>query len=305
MKIKFRFQLLALLLIRVSFSALSAAEGPASSRTEYTHTADLVYGRKFGMALTLDVFAPARANGAGILFLMSGGWVSNQGPVNARSFDALLARGYTVFTVWHGSQPKYVVPEIMQDVHRAARFVRANARRFGIDPQRIGVTGTSSGGHLSLLLGLMGGPGPADAKDPIDRESSAVQAVACFCPPTDFANWTKAGDDVLIVNPMDPKYAGAWKPQGDTREGRVQLWREWSPIRFVKAGAPPIFVIHGDADRTVPIYQARAFAEACRAAGVTHALVVREGKDHTWPEMTVDRGQFADWFDRTLNAKTN
>src|SRR6185369_11324684 len=123
-----------------------------------------------------DVFQPVKANGAGVLFLMSGGWVSSYSAPNPRNFEALLGRGYTVFTVWHGSQPKYIVPEIMEDIHRAARFVRANAKRFGIDPQRIGVTGTSSGGHLSLLLALMGGPGKPDAKDPIDRESSAVQA---------------------------------------------------------------------------------------------------------------------------------
>jgi acetyl esterase/lipase len=294
-----------LLLVGLTMAMAFAAETRPVAAAEFTRSADVIYGRKFGTALTLDVFAPAKPNGAGVLFLMSGGWVSNQAPVNARSFEVLLARGYTVFTVWHGSQPKYIVPEIMEDIHRAARFVRANAARFAIDPQRLGVTGTSSGGHLSLLLGLMGGPGKSDAKDVIDRESSAVQAVACFCPPTDFANWTKAGDDLLIVNPMDSRYAGAWRPLGDTREGRVQLWREWSPIHFVKAGAPPIFVIHGDADRTVPIYQAKAFAEACRAARVPHTLVVREGKDHTWPEMAADRAQFADWFDRYLRANAN
>jgi acetyl esterase/lipase len=296
---KFKLSL-GFLLIGIVMSALFAAETPIA--TEFTRTADVIYGRKFGTALTLDVFAPAKPNRAGVLFLMSGGWVSNQGPVNPRSFEALLARGYTVFTVWHGSQPKYIVPEIMEDIHRSARFVRANASRFGIDPQRIGVTGTSSGGHLSLLLGLMGGPGKSDAKDPIDRESSAVQAVACFCPPTDFANWAQAGDDRLILNPMDSRYAGAWGARGETREGREQLWREWSPIHFVKAGAPPVFVIQGDVDRTVPVYQAKAFGDACRAAGVTHTLVVREGKDHTWPEMGADRTQFADWFDRYLTG---
>ena len=275
----------------------------AADATKFTPTEDVIYGRKFGTALTLDVFKPETANGAGVLFLMSGGWVSNYGVPNARNFEAFLARGYTVFTVWHGSQPKYVVPEIIEDIHRAARFVRANAKRFSIDPMKLGVTGTSSGGHLSLLLGVMGGPGKPEAKDPIDRQSSAVQAVAVFCPPTDFANWTKAGDDRMIVNPVASQYAGAWLPRAATQEGRETLWREWSPIRFVKAGAPPTFIIHGDRDRTVPLFQAQAFDAACRTAGVPSALVVREGKDHTWPEMAADRAQFADWFDRHLLGK--
>ncbi len=294
-----RLRLLVLCAVVLFAGLASAADSPAP----FTHTADVIYGRKFGTALTLDVFQPATPNGAGVLYLMSGGWVSSHSTPNPRLFQVFLARGYTVFTVWHGSQPKYVVPEIMQDIHRAARFVRANAQRFNLDAERLGVTGTSSGGHLSLLLGVTGGPGKPDAKDPIDRVSSAVQAVAVFCPPTDFSNWRAAGDDTLIVNPMDPKYSGAWSPRGDTREGREQLWREWSPIVFVKAGTPPTFVIHGDADRTVPLYQSKAFEAACRAAGVPCQLVVREGKDHTWPEMTADRAQFADWFDRHLLGK--
>jgi acetyl esterase/lipase len=292
---KSRFHLFALVL-GLFLAPVFAADTP------FTRTADVIYGRKFGTALILDVFQPEKANGAGVLYLMSGGWVSNHSTPNARGFEAFLARGYTVFTVWHGSQPKYVVPEIIEDIHRAARFVRANARRFGIDPQRIGVTGTSSGGHLSLLLATMGGPGKPDARDPIDRESSAVQAAAVFCPPTDFANWTQAGDDRMIANPIAPQYDGAWAPRSATREGREQLWRDWSPIRFVKAGTPPIFIIHGDVDRTVPLYQAKAFEAAVKAAGGIAQLVVREGKDHTWPEMPADRSQFADWFDRHLRA---
>jgi acetyl esterase/lipase len=298
---KSKFQL-SLLLVGLTVATTFAAESAPASPPGFTRTGGVIYGSKFGMALVLEVLRPEKANGAAVLSLASGGWSSNYGPINPPSYAAFLSRGYTVFVVWHGSQPKYIVPEIMEDIHRAARFVRANAKRFGIDPQRIGVTGTSSGGHLSLLLGLLGGPGKPDAKDPIDRESSAVQAVAVFCPPTDFANWTKAGDDLLIVNPMDPRYQPAWGPRADTREGRAQLWREWSPLLFVKAGAPPIFVIHGDLDRTVPLYQAKAFEAACRAAGVTHTLVVREGKDHTWPEMTTDRAQVADGFDRHLRA---
>jgi acetyl esterase/lipase len=289
-----------LLLALFTFSAAAQAVHAAESAVRSTRTEDVVYGRKFGTALTLDVFRPEKPNGAAVLFMVSGGWVSNHSSVNVRNYEPFLARGYTVFAVVHGSQPRFIVPEVMEDIHRATRFVRHNAQRFGIDPMRIGVTGTSSGGHLSLMLGLTGKPGPADAKDPVDRESSAVQAVACFCPPTDFANWSGPGDTQLAEGEVGAKYKGAWGSQADTREGREALGRAWSPIGFVSARMPPTLVLHGDADKTVPIFQAKTFEAAARAAGGTYKLVVREGKDHGWPEMATDRVMFADWFDQYL-----
>src|SRR5262249_49343539 len=99
----------------------------------------------------------------------------------------LLRRGYTVFAVYHVSQPQATVMEITDDVNRAVRYVRHNARQYGVDPQRLGVTGGSAGGHLSLMLATRGGPG-SKGPDPIDAESSAVQAVAIFYPVTDLLN---------------------------------------------------------------------------------------------------------------------
>ncbi len=79
----------------------------------------------------------------------------------------------TGFAVYHVSQPEASVMEIAEEVSRAVRYIRHHARDYGADPQRLGVTGGSAGGHLSLLLATRGGPGPADAADPVDRESSA------------------------------------------------------------------------------------------------------------------------------------
>ena len=94
----------------------------------------------------------------------------------------LLDRGYTIFAVVHGSQPRYTVPEIIPDINRAVRFIRYHAKDYGIDPQRIGICGASAGGHLSLMIGTAGSKGKQDTSDPVDRESSRVQAVACFFP---------------------------------------------------------------------------------------------------------------------------
>src|ERR1041384_403562 len=185
---------LFLLALLLSCSTLFAAD--------YKRTEDVIYARKFGTALTLDVFQPEKPNGAAIIFMISGGFFSSHDAINGRNYQRLLERGYTVFAVVHGSQPRFIIPEIMEDVHRAVRFIRHNAAKYGVDPNKFGVTGGSAGGHLSLILATQGGPGKPDAKDPIDRDSSAVQAVACFFPPADFSNWGAPGDDAVGVNTL-------------------------------------------------------------------------------------------------------
>src|SRR5271168_1719 len=138
---------------------------------------DVVYGRKFGTALTMDVFTPkANANGSAVVLVVSGGYFSSHDAINPVFLLPLLNRGYTIFTVVHGSQPRYTVSEIVVDVNRAIRFIRHHAKDYSIDPNRLGVTGASAGGHLSLMLGTGGDLGNPEARDLVDRESSRVQA---------------------------------------------------------------------------------------------------------------------------------
>ena len=158
----------------------------------------MIYGRKFGTALTMDVFTPKQdANGLGVILVVSGGWFSSHEAIRPAFVTPLLERGYTVFAVVHGSQPKFTIPEILQDMNRAVRFIRYHAKDYGIDPDRIGIYGGSAGGHLSLMQGTAGDEGDPKAKDPVDRVSSRVQAVACFFPPTDFLNYGKPGEVAL------------------------------------------------------------------------------------------------------------
>src|SRR5437879_6897001 len=155
-----------------------ASSAWTQNQLDYSRTEDVIYGRKFGTALTLDVFQPARTNGFGIIFMVSGGFFSSHDAISPGFCQPLLERGYTVFAVVHGSQPRFIIPEIEQDIHRAVRFIRWNAAKYGIRPDKLGITGGSAGGHLSLTMATQGGPGKSDAKDGIDRQSSAVQAVA-------------------------------------------------------------------------------------------------------------------------------
>ncbi len=265
------------------------------------HTEDVIYGRKFGTALTLDVLQPEKPNGAGIISIASGGWFSRHDGIREANYKAFLDRGYTVFVVVHGSQPKFIITEITQDMHRAVRFIRHNAAKYGIVPNRLGVTGGSAGGHLSLTLGTQGTKGAEDAKDPIDRESSAVQCVACFFPPTDFLNYGQPGEDAVGVGVLKD-FKPAFGPRSETPEGRQELGKQVSPIYFATSSLPPTLIIHGDADKLVPIQQAETFVKRGKELGAVTKLVVREGKAHGWPNMAADSSILADWFDEHLRG---
>ena len=271
-------------------------------------TSDVIYGRKAGMALTLDVYQPGQKNGAGVIFLVSGGWASSHDDlsmvhVDVENYAPYLRRGYTVFAVVHSSMPRFNVPDIVLDVQRAVRFIRHTAAGFGVDPNRLGVLGSSSGGHLALMIATQGGPGPAAATDPVDKESGAVQAVACFFPPTDFVNWGAPGVDGVGRGPLSPLFA-AFGSLSDTDLGRQIVGKMISPIYYVTSSLPPTLIIHGDADAVVPLQQSESFAAKAKQVGAPMVkIIVRKGKGHGWADFwksKEDVNEFADWFDKYL-----
>src|SRR5437868_7473299 len=105
--------------------ALSATTLARGEKSDYTRTQDVIYGRKFGTALTMDVFRPkSGANGAAIVWVVSGGWFSSHEQVPQKFGDG----GYTMFAVVHGSQPRYTIVDAVADLNRAVRFIRFHAR---------------------------------------------------------------------------------------------------------------------------------------------------------------------------------
>ena len=276
---------------------------------------DVIYGRKFGTALTLDVFKPAtEANGLGLVFVVSGGWYSNHDSINLGFVKPFTDRGYTVFAVVHGSQPKFTIPEAVADLNRAVRFIRHNAKDYGVDPARLGIYGASAGGHLSLMQGTAGDSGNPAAPDPVDQESSRVAAVACFFPPTDFLNYGKPGENAIgrgtlkdFVAPFDfhrfdPRKKKFVPIDDEPRIGEIA--GTISPINHVSADDPPTLIIHGDADTLVPIQQAEIIVEKLKAAGVETRLVTKPGAAHGWPGIEKDLATLADWFDAHLKKPT-
>src|SRR5947209_14874694 len=100
------------------FPAPPASPARAAGDPAYTRTEDVIYGRKFGTALTMDVFKPKQdANGLGVILVVSGGWFSAHEAIATGFVAPMISRGYTVFAVVHGSQPKFTIPEIVQDMN--------------------------------------------------------------------------------------------------------------------------------------------------------------------------------------------
>jgi acetyl esterase/lipase len=283
----------------------------------FTRQNDVVYGHKFGVGLIMDVFTPkAHANGAGVIWVISGGWFSAPemiGGENPPAVAELTKRGYVVFAVMHGSQPKYTIPEILLDMNRSVRFIRYHAKDYKIDPNRIGITGGSAGGHLSLMQGTAADEGDTKAKDPIDRVSSRVQAVACFFPPTDFLNYGSPGENAIGRGVLKPyKAAFDFKEFDDktrtfervTDEEKIlEIGRKISPINFVSADDPPTLILHGDKDNLVPIQQSESFIARMKEFSIPCKLVVHPGGGHGWAGMEKDLPTIANWFDQFIGKK--
>jgi acetyl esterase/lipase len=300
---------LTALLLTLALTAPAFAQAPKFDRKE-----DVIYGRKWGTALTLDVFSPKEnANGAGVVFCVSGGWFSSHDNINVGFLTEFLKRGYVCFAVVHGSQPKFTIPEVLDDMHRAVRFIRHHAKDYGVDPDRLGISGGSAGGHLSLMMGTTGKDGDPKAKDPVEKASSKVAAVGCFFPPTDFLNYGKDGAVMLGHGTLEGFKApfDFTELDGVTRsfnlisdeKRRREIGKQVSPVYHVSKTSAPALIIHGDKDKLVPIQQAERIVAKYKEHEVPCELVVKPGGDHGWAGMDKDIITIADWFDKHAGKK--
>ena len=279
-------KLLATVLTALLISVPSVATQSASPKI----TPDVVYGHKDGLAMTFDVYTPTNPNGAGVLYMVSGGWVSTWVPPEGllRRFNLLVAKGFTLFAIRHGSSPRYKVPDAAADVERAVRFIRLNASTFGVDPARLGAFGGSAGGHLSLMLGLDPDGGEPQSNDAVLRTPSGLAAVVAYFPPVDLRGWTGPSQQFPAL------------------DFSKELAPSVSPIDFVSKDDPPVLLIHGDADRLVPIAHSTRMNAALKAAGVPVEFVTIPGGDHGFTKAE-DRQQALEltigWFERYLLPK--
>jgi acetyl esterase/lipase len=265
---------------------------------------NIVYGMYSGAALLMDAYKPAQPNGYGIVFISGSGWTTPLGynapelKSNGQSkqyANALANAGYTVFAINHRSLPRFRYPGPVEDAQRAVRFVRYNAKRFGIRADRIGASGGSSGGHLVSMLGLHDGKGRAADPDPVERESAKVQCVVARAAPVDFL---KGNNGRFLL--------GMATPEADSKDtAEYRLFKEASPVTYISADDPPFLLMHGDKDDQVDISQSEAFEAKLKAAGVTVKFLRIPGAGHgpTFPGAVNPpdyMGEMVRWFNLHL-----
>ena len=288
-----------LLLVLILLALVLFGAGWWYFHPSFTETRGIVYTQRNGHDLTLNVVRPSHPNGIGILVMISGRWKSDPKKFQPWLASSFLRQGHTVIAVNHLSQPEATIQETVEDVHRAARFVRHHAKEYGIDPSRLGVFGGSSGGHLSLMLATRGGPGDPSAPDPVDRESSAVQAATVFFPVTDLLNLGPSTENLGDGGPPKSFRKSFGPKASDLNEWKL-IGRDVSPIFHITQALPPVLIAHGDADTLVPLEQSTRFREKAAALGREVALTIRPGQKHGWPTMIWDAHLFAQWLTEHL-----
>jgi acetyl esterase/lipase len=201
-------------------------------------------------------------------------------------FAPLTAAKFTWFSINYRLAPKNRWPACFDDVQTAIRWVKAHAAEFKGDPNRIAIFGHSAGGHLACLAGTL------------DDPSVRVQAVVGFAPVTNHEQ------DLPVRGGLSPSLQ--WlldRPKELTPESLAVL-REISPLNHVHAGLPPVLLVHGDADKTVPIQQSHDYQAKLRAAGVTCDLIVLPGAGHglgNWQKFLPDyEARYVAWLNEHL-----
>ncbi|MCG6158288.1 alpha/beta hydrolase [Rubinisphaera margarita] len=255
---------------------------PAITLAEITVEENIIYGTGGGQELMLDL---ARPDGEGpfpaIVFIHGGGWHGGSRKGYIPAIKEAARRGYVAVTITYRlmtfDQTKKetttaapIFPAQIEDAKAAVRWVRAKAEKYQVDPDRIGVTGGSAGGHLSLLVGL------SDDKDGLEgsggnpQQSSRVQAVVNVYGPTEMARCYETSSVDWIFRLF----------MGGTPEEVSETYTKASPITYVSSDDPPVLTLQGDSDLLVPVEQARLLDEKMKAVGATHELIVFEGQGH-------------------------
>ncbi|HEY1922835.1 MAG TPA: alpha/beta hydrolase [Tepidisphaeraceae bacterium] len=259
---------------------------------------DIAYVPHAGRSQLLDIYVPnvSTAPRPLMIWIHGGGW--STGDKAAPPGMGLLLRGYVVASINYRLSSQAVFPAQIYDCKAAVRFLRAHAREFDIDPNRIGVWGCSAGGQLASLLGVTNGRREYEGA-PTAAVSSDVQAVCDWFGPTDFVQWknlTGAGE--IVVNQLLGSITANSITTGHDAAARFaspaeQLGR--SPI-------VPFLIMHGDQDRIVPVRQSQIFYDRLRAAGASAKLIVLSHAGHGtgWFKSRDTLFTVYDFFDRCL-----
>lgn len=296
----------AVLSLALCFCGVAATQDLKWESVKYRAIEDIVYGHKDGMGLSMDALIPeTKPKNIGVIFIVSARWKSTKNSTLEEEeklrrqhwAQGLLNGGYTLFLVRHCSSPRYFIPEMIPDIRRAVRFIRFHAKDYGVDPNHIGISGASSGGHLALMAALTADDGKADAKDPVERVSSRAQAIVAWFALSDLINF---GGEAGYKDAPKLRPTVFQEMFGKVTDLESQL-KSISPINFVTENAPPLLMIHGDADKLVPIQQSQALKAKYEGLKRPVKLIVQPGAPHTyWLGIEKNYPAIWEWFDQHL-----
>jgi acetyl esterase/lipase len=251
--------------------------------------ADLVYARYGAREMHLDLFLPKQGAGPfpAVLYIHGGGWRGGNKTAFRRQAAYLATQGFIGACIEYRLSGEAKFPAAVNDAKAAVRWVRANAARYRINPDKIGAAGGSAGGHLVAMLGTTHKVREFDQGGGNENVSSRVQAVAAFNPAVDLVAMGKLA--AKEANHPVHTFLGA------TLAERPDRYTEASPITYVDRDAAPHLFLHGNADKTVPYQQSVDMMKKLKAAGVPAELFTAEGAAHgffnrpPWFEPTLKR----------------
>jgi acetyl esterase/lipase len=263
----------------VSLSLLGYFAGPVFAADWSPET--VTYARPGGEELKADVWQPHGGGAAGkedpatgrpaVIVVHGGGWRSGERG-DFPFWNAWLAsKGYVVFDIDYRLSPPPTWRNAPADVRCAVGWLKENAARYGVDPDRVALMGRSAGGHLALLTAYSQGSGPMSGCDARNLQDTGVAAVVAFYPPTDLARLSSLG----YLGGMD-------RFLGGTRDAVPERYSILSPVSRVDPRAPPTFLAHGGDDQIVPPGQSGLLADRLREASVPHRLVGLPWANHTF-----------------------
>lgn len=266
----------------------------------------LTYCKVGDEELKLDLARPKDGKGPypALVFVHGGGWAGGNRSGHVGNALEAASRGYVAVTVSYRLAPKHPFPAAIEDVKCAVRWLRAHAKEYGVDPNRIGAAGDSAGGHLVGLLGTAGASAGLEGKGGYEKESSKVQAVVSLYGPFDLGHmWEKT--------PTQPEAQGTLVRfllkgfLGDEPEKAGETYKKASPITYAAKDNPPFLLIHGTADLLVPIEQTERFAARLREVGANVEVLRIDKAGHGFGGK--DREQvlaaMAEFFDKHLKKK--
>jgi len=261
---------------------------------------DLVYcTTSDGVKLTMDLYRPKRAGAPAplIVHIHGGGWTGGDKSdgVGLIFKEELTRRGYVYASINYRLAPKYTFPAPIEDVKCAIRHLRANAEKYGIDPQRIGVIGGSAGGHLAALLGVSDTQAGWDVGEYLDQ-SSRVQAVVDLYGPADLPAMLAQSTRSYALQVF-----GATSNQDP-------VLGVYSPVTYISPDDSPFLILHGDQDEVVPLAQSEILYERLKSSALPVELVVVKNAGHSFhseankidPDFPALFQMVGDFFDRYL-----